>query len=183
MSKARVCCVLTLALPALGLGAQTPDRRANRNPPEHAWSVFLSDPFQSERSVGVRRRVAGSLAVYVSGSFEREQREFDGPDVERTRIGLAAGLRRQFGRRHLRGLFELEGRYALDRVESRAPGLSDERRGWGAGAYGGFEFFLADAVSLGARVGGAYDFQEEPGGGKSRRLGLLRSNVSLSCHW
>ena len=170
-----------LLLPALAR-AQDPSLDAPKR--DWGWSVFVSDVFDAERAVGVRRRVFGQGAFFLSGSWDRETREFGNgiPKAEVTRLGVGYGFRLMFGGGRMKGLVELEGRYSHDQIDSDAP-VSGSRNGRGAGAYTGFEYFLGHSLSLGARIGVSWEERDEAGGGDTRRVAVLRPSIVLSGYW
>jgi len=163
-------------------------RAQNANPdvpkPDWGWSVFVSDVFDAERAVGVRRRLFGPAAVFLSGSWSSEEREFgnDIPKAEVSHLGLGYGFRLSLGGGRMRGLVELEGRYSHDRIDTDAP-VKGSRNGRGAGAYTGFEYFFGRSLSLSARVGVSWEERDEAAGGSTQRLALLKPSIALSGYW
>jgi hypothetical protein len=170
-----------LLLPAL---ARAQDANPDAPKRDWGWSLFVRDVFDAERAVGVRRRVFGQGAFFLSGSWNREQRDFgnDIPKAEVTRLGVGYGLRLLLGDGRMKGLVELEGRYSHDQIDSDAP-VSGSRNSRGAGGYTGFEYFLGRSLSLSARMGVSWEEWDEPGGGDTRRIAVLRPNIFLSGYW
>jgi hypothetical protein len=149
--------------------------------PEWRWSAFVSDVFDGERAAGVRRRVGHSGAVFASVSFDRERRDFGDPITTVTRYGLTGGYRRLLGAKRLRGLLEIEATLARDTVDS--PDVSGTRDGFGAGAYGGFEYFFSPSFSFSARAGLAFESRDEAGGGEASQLTAFRPGVAVNVYW
>lgn len=171
-----------LLLVSLATPAHAQNASAEGPPLGWKWSVFVSDVFDDERAVGLRRRLFGAGALFVSGSYDRERRDFDGAITERTRTGVAYGYRHLLGSGRLKGLVEVEGRYSRDRIEADTP-FGGTREGAGGGFYTGFEYFLGRSFSLSARVGVSVDRRDEAGGGDSRRTTALRPSVALNGYW
>jgi hypothetical protein len=182
----------TLMCLALGPAAraQTPATAAPPAPttatpdPDWRWSAFVRDVFDGDRAMGVRHRIGQSGAVFLALSYDRQRQDFGDPVTTRSRYGILGGYRHLLGGGRLKALLELEGTFVRETIDSQGEGtISGARNAQGGGAYTGFEYFFAPAISLTARAGVAYERRDEVGGGDTKQLTAFQPGLVLNVYW
>jgi hypothetical protein len=182
--------LMGLALWPAAAAAQAPPAPSPSAPPaatpepDWHWSAFVSDVFDGERSIGIRRRVGHSGALFVALAYDRQRQDFGDPVTTRSRYGIVGGYRRLLGSGRLKALLELEGTFARETIDSEGEGtVSGARNTQGGGAYTGFEYFFSPAISLSARAGVAFERRDEVGGGETRQLTAFKPGLALNVYW
>lgn len=181
------CIVLwpALALAQSPAAAPSPAAPAVATPePDWHWSAYVSDVFDGERSIGLRRRVGQSGALFVALAYDRQRQDFGDPVTTRSRYGIVGGYRRLLGSGRLKALLELEGTFVRETIDSEGEGtISGARNAQGAGAYTGFEYFFSPAISLSARAGVAYERRDEVGGGETKQITAFKPGLAVNVYW